>query len=75
MSGNAGVNPIYALQSRHSLPNRGQFWTIEQDYTADVDRALQFKTQQEADQWLSAHRHLRGSLRVVEVHIPQAGRT
>jgi hypothetical protein len=65
---------VFALQSKIPLPGSAaatsRFWT-GQDYTSDIDRALTFKHVDEANRWLGVHRHLRGSLRVVEVEVTQ----
>jgi hypothetical protein len=59
---------VWALRSKRELPRkRGpQFWT-GQDYTPEIEKALRFGSQQEADKWLQAHRHLRPLLEVVFV--------
>jgi hypothetical protein len=60
---------IIVLRKRHTLPNRHEFWTVDQDYTTDVDKAQRFNNPSEAAKWLEAHRHLRQWLTPAEVTI------
>lgn len=60
----------WALLPTRPIPRRPGplFWT-GQDYTADVSKALTFKSEDDARRWLNVHRHLR-LLQVVEVIQP-----